>query len=169
MQCFLKPAYVVILSVFLYSGGLQAQKILVFDEETGEPIPDVAIFTRDHSITALTDFDGYFDLSPFPKNTRIEMRHLSYQTRFITREGILRMGKKVPLEAKAEQLQEIVVSISKWEQQKKDIPQKVETIGASSIAFANPQTSADLLQQSGKIFVNEIVSIAYCGLILHLD
>ncbi|UCE69897.1 MAG: TonB-dependent receptor [Flavobacteriaceae bacterium] len=155
MQCFLKPAYVVILSVFLFSGGLQAQKILVFDEETGEPIPDVAIFTRDHSITALTDFDGYFDLSPFPKNTRIEMRHLSYQTRFITREGILRMGKKVPLEAKAEQLQEIVVSISKWEQQKKDIPQKVETIGASSIAFANPQTSADLLQQSGKIFVQK--------------
>ena len=155
MQCFLKSAYVVILSVFLFSGVLQAQKILVFDEETGEPIPDVAIFTRDHSVTALTDFDGYFDLSPFPADTRIEIRHLSYQTRFITREGILRMGKKVPLEAKAEQLQEIVVSISKWEQQKRDIPQKIETIGATSIAFTNPQTSADLLQQSGKIFVQK--------------
>lgn len=155
MQFFLKPALLAILSVFLYSGALRAQKVLVFDEETGEPIPDVAVFTMDHSVTALTDFDGYFDLGPFPGDTRIEIRHLSYQTRFVTREGILRMGRRVPLEAKAEQLQEIVVSVSKWEQQKRDIPQKIESIGASSIAFANPQTSADLLQQSGKIFVQK--------------
>ena len=155
MQCFLKPACLVVFITLLYSGTLTAQKVLVFDEETKEPIPDVAIFTRDHSVTALTDFDGYFDLSAFPENTRIELRHLSYQTRFTTREAILRMGRKVPLEAKAEQLQEIVVSVSKWEQQKRDIPQKIETIGASAIAFANPQTSADLLQQSGKIFVQK--------------
>jgi hemoglobin/transferrin/lactoferrin receptor protein len=155
MQCFLKPAYLLTLSVFLISGVVRAQKVLVFDEETGEPIPDVAIFTKDHTVTALTDFDGYFDLSPFPGDIRIEIRHLGYKTRFITREGILRMERKVPLEANTEQLQEIVVSISKWEQQKRDIPQKIETIGASSIAFANPQTSADLLQQSGKIFVQK--------------
>jgi len=155
MQCFLKPTYLVTLLVFLFSSALQAQKVLVFDEETGEPIPDVAVLTRDHSVTTLTDFDGYFDLAPFPEDARIELRHLSYQTRFITREAILRMGRKVPLEAKTEQLEEIVVSVSKWEQQKRDIPQKIETIGASAIAFANPQTSADLLQQSGKIFVQK--------------
>ncbi|MDX1333495.1 MAG: carboxypeptidase-like regulatory domain-containing protein, partial [Robiginitalea sp.] len=86
------------------SGALQAQKVLVFDEETGEPIPDVAILTRDHAVTALTDFDGYFDLAPFPEEARMELRHLGYQTRFITREAILRMGRKVPLEAKTEQL-----------------------------------------------------------------
>ena len=155
MQCFRRPNHLLTLLVFLCCGTLQAQKVLVFDEETGEPIHDVAIFTRDHSVTALTDFDGYFDLAPFPEDTRIELRHLSYQTRFITREAILRMGRKIPLEAKAEQLQEIVLSVSKWEQQKRDIPQKIETIGASAIAFANPQTAADLLQQSGKIFVQK--------------
>ena len=155
MQCSLNPFFLFVFAAFLVSGTLQAQKVLVFDEETGEPIPDVAVFTKDHSVTALTDFDGYFDLTPFPPDTRIELRHLGYTTRFITREGILRMGKKVPLEANTEQLQEIVLSISKWEQQKKDIPQKIATIGASDIAFNNPQTSADLLQQSGKIFVQK--------------
>lgn len=47
------------------------------------------------------------------------------------------------------------MSVSKWEQQKKDIPQKVETIDARNIAFGTPQTSADLLQNSGKIFVQK--------------
>ena len=54
-----------------------------------------------------------------------------------------------------EQLDEVVMSISKWEQQKKDIPHKIESINAREIAFANPQTSADVLQSSGKVFVQK--------------
>lgn len=38
---------------------------------------------------------------------------------------------------------------------KKDIPQKIESIDARTIAFTNPQTSADLLQNSGKVFVQK--------------
>ena len=59
MQCFLKPACLAVFITLLYSGTLTAQRVFVYDEETGEPIPDVAIFTRDHSVTALTDaFDA---------------------------------------------------------------------------------------------------------------
>ena len=53
------------------------------------------------------------------------------------------------------QLDEVVMSVSKWEQQRKDIPQKIASIDARSIAFTNPQTSADLLQNSGKVFVQK--------------
>ena len=47
------------------------------------------------------------------------------------------------------------MSVSKWEQQRKDIPQKIVSINAQSIAFGNSQTSADLLQQSGQVFVQK--------------
>jgi len=47
------------------------------------------------------------------------------------------------------------MSVSKWEQQKKDIPNKITSIDAREIAFINPQTSADLLQNSGKVFVQK--------------
>ena len=59
------------------------------------------------------------------------------------------------LSLQTEQLDEVVMSISKWEQQKKDIPQKLASISAQSIAFTNPQTSADLLQNSGQVFVQK--------------
>ncbi|MGB5371926.1 MAG: TonB-dependent receptor, partial [Flavobacteriaceae bacterium] len=68
---------------------------------------------------------------------------------------ILRQGGRVLLELRPQQLEEVVLSVSKWEQQKKDIPQKIAQVGALQIAFSNPQTSADLLQNSGKVFVQK--------------
>ena len=47
------------------------------------------------------------------------------------------------------------MSISKWEQQKKDIPQKISLMNAKTIEFTASQTSADLLQNSGKVFVQK--------------
>ena len=72
-----------------------------------------------------------------------------------TKKKIVANGNKVYLDLRPEQLNEVVMSISKWQQQRKDVPQKIENIDAQSIAFANPQTSADLLQQSGKVFVQK--------------
>ena len=40
-------------------------------------------------------------------------------------------------------------------QQKKDIPNKIASIDAKSIAFTTPQTAADVLQKSGKVFVQK--------------
>ena len=155
MKFFLKVFTFVFLSLFWVTGGLNAQQAGVFDRDTGEPISDVAVFTPDRSVTALTDFDGHFDLGRFPEGVRIEIRHLAYQTRTLYPEGIRQMGGRILLVSKPEQLQEIVVSISKWEQQKRDIPQKIESINAAAVALGNPQTSADLLQQSGKVFVQK--------------
>ncbi|MGA9237953.1 TonB-dependent receptor [Robiginitalea sp.] len=155
MKFFLKVFTFVFLEFFWVTCGLNAQQVGIYDRDTGEPISDVAVFTQDRSVTALTDFDGQFDLGNFPERVRIEIRHLAYQTRILYPDGIRQMGGRILLVSKPEQLQEIVVSISKWEQQKRDIPQKIETINAEAVALGNPQTSADLLQQSGKVFVQK--------------
>ena len=155
MKFFPKLTQLLFLSLCLISVGLRAQVLRVIDQETGAPVPDVAVFTADRSVIALTDFDGYFDLSPFPDGQRIELRHLSYQTRILSPESIRRKGGKILLVPRPEQLQEIVVSVSKWEQQKRDVPQKIESVTAAAVVLGNPQTSADLLQQSGKVFVQK--------------
>ena len=54
-----------------------------------------------------------------------------------------------------ERLDEVVMSVSKWEQQKKEVPNKIVSIDAQTIALNTPQTSADLLQSSGKVFVQK--------------
>lgn len=132
-----------------------AQEITFLDSDTKEPVINVAVYNNDRSKTVISDFDGKCDVSLFTKNERITLAHISYETQKSKKVNLTKRGNKVYLTLRAEQLDEVVMSISKWEQQKKDIPQKIVSINARAIEFANPQTSADLLQQSGKVFVQK--------------
>ncbi|MFC4095576.1 TonB-dependent receptor [Euzebyella saccharophila] len=134
---------------------LSAQEIHVLDADTSEPISNVAVFNDDKSKTGITDFDGRVDLSIFRPGERIFFKHLSYQVRRSSRSQIGRQGNKIYMILKAEQLEEVVMSVSKWEQQKKDVPNKIEVVTAKNIEFVNPQTSADLLANTGKVFVQK--------------
>ncbi|WP_394352410.1 TonB-dependent receptor [Pelagihabitans pacificus] len=125
------------------------------DADTEEPISNVAIYNFDKSKTALSDLDGKCDLSVFARSERITFKHIGYQIRKTTPGQINRQGGRVYMVMKAQQLDEVVMSVSKWEQQKKDVPQKIASIDSREIAFNNPQTSADLLQSSGKVFVQK--------------
>ena len=144
---------VFIIILFLYQ-GVRGQEIVILDEGDHEPISNVIVYNWDKSKTALSDFDGKCDLSKFDQGERITFSHLGYQNFRSTKSHVLRKGK-LYLALNAEQLDEVVMSISKWEQQKKDIPQKIALINAKTIDFNAPQTSADLLENSGKVFVQK--------------
>ncbi|MGB6153806.1 MAG: TonB-dependent receptor plug domain-containing protein, partial [Pricia sp.] len=146
----------IVLGLFLLTvQWLSAQTITVLDAEGREPIPNVAVYNDDRSKTVLTDGNGNCDLSRFEPNERITFKHLSYNVRRVTPAQLGRQRNRIYLVMRAEQLDGVVLSVSKWEQQKNDIPNKIITIAARDIAFTNPQTAADLLQNSGKVFVQK--------------
>lgn len=147
--------YLLITYLLLVFQVVSAQEITISDSDTKEPIINVAVYNLDKSKTVLSDFDGKCDLSIFDRNERITFKHISYAIRKSTKKQIQKKRNTLYLTMKAEQLDEVVMSVSKWEQQKKDIPNKIASIGAREIAFVNPQTSADLLQNSGKVFVQK--------------
>lgn len=133
----------------------QSQKITVVDGETKNPLVNALLYNADRSKTLITDIDGICDLSAFNGSERFTISHIGYEIRTATKNQILRRGNEIELLPRTEQLDAVVMSISKWEQQKKDIPQKIASISARDIAFTNPQTSADLLQNSGQVFVQK--------------
>ncbi|WP_437396274.1 TonB-dependent receptor [Flagellimonas lutimaris] len=149
----LKPTLTLIFLLFTLI--FYAQEVTVLDADTGIPVDNIAIYNKDQSKTTLTDTNGKSELDIFSSNERITFKHISYETYTTTKDHIARRGNRVYLYLKTEELQEVVMSVSKWEQQKKHIPQKIETFDARSIAFTAPQTSADLLQSSGKVFVQK--------------
>ncbi|MEM8507114.1 MAG: TonB-dependent receptor [Bacteroidota bacterium] len=132
-----------------------AQNITLLDADSGFPVPNVALFNVDKSKTTISDLNGKCDLGAFDVSEKIIIRHLSYLPVTTTKKQLLRKGSRVYLELRPEQLEEVVMSVSKWEQQRKDVPQKIATMTARSIAFNNPQTAADLLQSSGQVFVQK--------------
>ncbi len=144
-----------VIITLLFFQAVSAQEITVLDIETREPITNLVVYNLERSKTVLTDFDGKCNLDEFDSNERIYFKHIGYQSKKTTKSQLLKRGKRVYMTLNPEQLDEVVMSISKWEQQKKDIPQKIASINARDIAFAHPQTSADLLQSSGKVFIQK--------------
>tara|TARA_R110002051_G_scaffold71624_5_gene129371 strand:- start:11057 stop:13468 length:2412 start_codon:yes stop_codon:yes gene_type:complete len=132
-----------------------AQQISILDADSGEVIPNVAIFNKEKSKVTLSNLEGNFDASIFTSKEKITLKHIGYQEYKISKLQLQRQGLKVFLLINAQQLDEVVMSVSKWEQQKRDIPNKIVSLDSRSIAFSAPQTAADLLENSGKVFVQK--------------
>lgn len=125
------------------------------EKEKHDPISGVALYNKDKSTSAITDFDGFVDISDFSKDEKITFQHLAHIPATYSKEYILESKKTVYLELDASTLDEVVLSVSKFQQIKKDIPQKIISITSEDIMFSNPQTSADLLESSGNVFVQK--------------
>lgn len=146
MKVFIK----LLLSFFTFY--VNAQDIIVFDQATNEPISGVVAYNKSKSKSVMSDFDGKISLAGFDTNETIIFQHLSYFN-FKTEKN--KIKNVVYLEPKSQDLDEIVISASKFEQSKRDIPQKVISVDATKIQFANPQTSADLLESTGNIYMQK--------------
>ncbi len=52
-------------------------------------------------------------------------------------------------------LEEVVVSVNRWEQNLNEVPDRVAKVSADLIKFQNPQTAADLLGISNQVFIQK--------------
>ncbi|WP_108868026.1 TonB-dependent receptor plug domain-containing protein [Aquimarina aquimarini] len=137
---------------YMLSG--QAQSITVYSEANNKPIPNVAIYNKIKSKSVITNFEGVADISAFSEIEILYFTHVSHIGKNVLKSKILKTNA-VYLQADENQLSEVVISVSKWEQEQKDITQKIVSITANEIELSAPQTSADLLQSSGQVFVQK--------------
>ncbi len=143
-----------ILFFILFSIGSRAQNIKVLNKITKATIFGVAVYNVDKSKSVITNFRGEADLKEFSDNEIIYFKHLSHVLKSLTKREIVK-SKKVFLVSNTQGLEEIVISASKFQQNKRDIPQKIVSIDAKNIQFTNPQTSADLLENSGRVYIQK--------------
>ena len=142
--------------LFLLIGFLShSQEVLVQDEITKQPIFNVAIFNKDKTKSTLTDFDGKADLSVFEDQEVIFFRHVSHMPFSTTKSRLARNSNLVLMVPNENQLQEVVLSVSKFRQSRGDLPQKIVSLSREDIIFSSPQTAADLLENSGQVYVQK--------------
>ena len=129
-----------------------AQEITVLESKTNTPIPEVYIYSKDSAHTVVTDFDGRADLSYFKSADTLVFTHISHLPTEQIREHI---QDKIQLDVDQNQLSEVVISASKWEQSVNTTPRKVTSLRRKEIERATPQTSADLLENTGVVYVQK--------------
>jgi hemoglobin/transferrin/lactoferrin receptor protein len=132
---------------------INAQNVSIYDSITLKPIPEVAVFNEDKSISQVSNANGVIDLSLFSNKKVLVVKHLSYQELLIYKSDIV--NNKIFLTSYLQGLDEIVLSASKFNENKSDVTKSITSISAKAIGFTNPQTSADALEATGKVYIQK--------------
>ncbi|UKM65304.1 TonB-dependent receptor [Flavobacteriaceae bacterium GSB9] len=140
--------------LFLISWSAYAQNIKVLNSTTKAPIFGVAIYNIDKSKSVITNFRGQAELDAFSDTEIIYFKHLSHVLKKLTKQDIGK-SNRVLLVSNTQGLEKIVISASKFKQSKRDIPQKIVSINANQVQFTSPQTSADLLENTGRVYIQK--------------
>lgn len=143
--------FTLILSIFILK--INAQIVKVVDKSDLTSIENVTVTSK--SIKTTTNIKGEVDLSNVQNDEIITFSHIAFQSISISKRSILESGNIVYLTDNIIKLSEVVYSANRFEDKKLIVPNKIELITEKQISFANPQTSGDLLHQTGKVFVQQ--------------
>ena len=130
-----------------------SQNIRVLDQDSGDPIPGVTLYNSNKSKTTSTNIDGIANLSEFLESETIYFQNLLYKKIALKKSEII--DNTVYLELEIKGLDQVVISASKFRQDKRDVPQRIVSLSSENIKFTNPQTSADALTNTGNVYVQK--------------
>lgn len=132
-----------------------AQKVVVVDMTTQQPIPGVTIYTGDMKNSSATNTKGEADLSQFGKKDTLYCRIVGYETKKIPLSLINESTVRIELRSLKISLDEVIVSANRWEENKKENPNRIEKLDMKDVAFQNPQTTADMLGLNPYVFIQK--------------
>jgi len=139
--------------ILLLAGNAFSQKVRVVDRIDLQPVSNCLIYNTIETVSISTDNNGFADLSVFKNTDRLVFSHLSYVLVEYEKSKFTAQNKEVRLEPLVINLKEFVFSANKVSEKYSDLSMKIDILPSRQIQFSNSQTSGDLLQQSGKVFV----------------
>lgn len=130
-----------------------AQTIIVSDNSTREPIKDVIIKDKNNKI-ASTNIKGEASLSELDKSDSLWLYNTGFYPKKImaANDGTVTRYYLTP---RIVTLDEIVFSANRTREKKIDVPYSMEIISQKEIEFANQPTSAEILQNTGAVFIQK--------------
>jgi hemoglobin/transferrin/lactoferrin receptor protein len=135
--------------------GLCSQNLILRDEATREPLSWATVQGLPSGRAALTDERGRTPLDRFAGDDSLRIRSVGYPSTTYGMPSADQGDIVLTLRAVSFSLEQLVVSSTRWEQEREDSPSKVIAISSRDMALQNPQTAADLLASSGQVFVQK--------------
>jgi len=140
---------------FGFTAATFSQNITIKDNETGDPLESVTLVSEDKKVYVVTNNKGQADVSDFVGFTKIIVQSLGYETQLISYNQLELASFQLYLQSSLLAMDEIIVAANRWKQHARDLPVKITSISKKDIQLQNPQTAADLLTVSGKVFMQK--------------
>ena len=144
----------VVLVLAMIQGPFYAQKLYIYDQNTNMPIHEAQVKSCDGQ-TKLnqTGIEGYVSIIQYAACYLIEAE--GYLSRTVGSDEIKANSGKIPMFPNQHSVDEVVVSASKFNEKRKDLAQKVQVISKQELALMNQSSTADVLANSGNVFVQK--------------
>lgn len=146
---------VILFLCLLFAGNIYAQVVTVKDNVTERPLEYVAIYSSDLNRSLSTDANGKVNISSLKGSKKITFRLIGYELTEKKYDEIVANNNIVYMSESAIPLANVVVSTKRWGEDRSDASNAIEIITPKDIQFQNPQTAADMLMQSGNVYVQK--------------
>ena len=147
--------FVVYLLSLIYCCFASAQTLTVLDRKSNEPIVHASLLDTVSNAYTWTDFEGKASFENLPKEAFLSIQALGYEGRALSLKQLSAHNYLLLLDPSNTELDQVVVSATKWRQARDKSPLKVVSLKPADIALQNPQTTADLIGNSGVVFIQK--------------
>ncbi|MEZ4883353.1 MAG: TonB-dependent receptor [Chitinophagales bacterium] len=137
------------------SYNAHSQIITIKEQNSNKPLEWVTLFSEHPRVFTTTNVRGQADITPFKGVEKIEIRTIAHETITKSYAELELASFEVFLNLSTHYVDAVVVSASRWRQTSSDIPSKIISISTKEAALQNPQTAADLLGISGKVYIQK--------------
>ncbi|MGV3589614.1 MAG: TonB-dependent receptor [Adhaeribacter sp.] len=142
-------------SWLLLAASVHAQTVTVIDKTTQQSLSLVNLSSPDGKITATTNTAGKAEISNFKAAKEINFSLVGYRTLNLAYTAIDQMNFTVVLTPSSYSLNEVVISASKFDEKREEVPQQIQILNARDLKFMSQATTADVLGQTGNILVQK--------------
>lgn len=141
--------------LILLSFSASAQELRITSSLTLGPVSEVAVFNNTMGYSSLTNENGVVVLKGFKQQDTVHIQHPSYYDVSLTYKQLAAQDFQLSLDDKIVLLNEYVVSVSKTKERADNVATKVDVIRQNQITFSNAQTTADVLESTGNVFIQK--------------
>lgn len=135
-----------------FSGKLYGQKIKILDKDDIGPVDQVFVYNNSKSTTAISDSTGIIDLSAFSKRDTLTFTHPGYQTFMIPK---INIGTTVYIKKQVVNILPVDIIAEQDKEKALEVTSTISKIDPKTVQFNNPQTSADMLELSGNVYLQK--------------
>ncbi|MFN4917600.1 MAG: TonB-dependent receptor plug domain-containing protein [Ignavibacteria bacterium] len=134
---------------------INAQKLTIVNAEDTNPISHAILLDHSTKKWHRVNVDGIIMISALSIQDSFSIRAHGFKTKGFRISQIPITDTIIALDEMGISLNDIVIAASRWSQQSSDQSQKNIGISLQEVALKNPQTAADLLGVSGKVFIQK--------------
>ena len=145
----------IFISFFSFQSFAYGQQIKVLDASSKNPLKGVQILGPEINQSLVTDSAGLADISNFQNLNTIHFISPGYNRLTLDWKKLEKLNFSLEMSLTVIQMQQAIVSASKWSQSTQDVPNKVSVLSPSNLQLRNPSNTSDWLGSSGEVFIQK--------------